>query len=241
MTLSSSTPILFSLLTLTFLEIVLGVDNLVFLSIISAKLPLHQRKLARRLGLIFALITRLLLLGSVVWLVHIKQPLFTLGGIGFSIRDILLFAGGLFLLVKATQEIHREIEPTESHTTAKFHSLFFVIAQIGILDIIFSLDSVFTAVGLTDQFYIMAIAICIAILTMIFLSEPLSKLINDHPTIKILALSFLLLIGVILIADAFHHHIPREYVYFSIFFSIFVELLNSFVRSRAKAKRKTKH
>ncbi|MBA2654230.1 MAG: TerC family protein [Gammaproteobacteria bacterium] len=228
-----------SLVTLTFLEIVLGVDNLVFLSIASAKLPKPQQKLARRLGLLFALVTRLILLASVVWLVHLKEPLFTIFNKSFSTRDLLLSLGGIFLLYKATQEIHSEMEPKDLSPAKRVYSkVFSVIVQIGVLDIIFSLDSVFTAVGLTDQYWIMAVAICIAILTMIFLSEPLSAVVHDHPTIKMLALSFLLLIGAILVADGFGYHVPREYIYFAIFFSIFVELLNTLVKNRREKKPK---
>lgn len=232
---SSITNVIISLLTLTFLEIVLGVDNLVFISIASSRLPAHQQKMARRLGLIFALVTRLILLASVVWLAKLKNPLFTVFSQSFSIRDLLLIAGGLFLLVKATQEIHHEMEVVQKEKktkAAKFATPLSVITQIGVLDIIFSLDSVFTAVGLTNQYWIMATAIFIAILTMIFLSEPLSKIVREHPTIKMLALSFLLLIAVVLIADGFQFHIPREYIYFAICFSIFVEVLNTLVRRK---------
>lgn len=234
MDLSNTTHIIFSLLTLTFLEIVLGVDNLVFIAIASSKLPPHKQKIARRLGLIFALVTRLILLASVVWLVGLKKPLFTVFNHAVSIRDLLLILGGLFLLVKSTQEIHQEMEPQEKVLKHFYASTLSVIIQIGVLDIIFSIDSVFTAVGLTTEFWIMATAIIIAILTMIFLSEPLSDIVHKHPTIKMLALSFLILIGVVLIADGFHYHIPRAYIYFSICFSVFVEVLNTLVRRRKK-------
>lgn len=230
---SSVTGIIASLLTLTFLEIILGVDNLVFLAVVSARLPIEKQKIARRLGLIFALVTRLILLASVFWLVHLKNPLFTLFEFNFSVRDLLLIFGGLFLLTKTTQEIHREMEPEETISVKKLYvNTINVVIQIGLLDIIFSLDSVLTAVGLTDVYWIMATAICIAILTMIFLSEPLSALVHNHPTLKMLALSFLLLIGVMLIADGFHYHVPREYVYFAISFSVIVEILNSIVRRK---------
>ncbi len=228
-----STGIFFSLLTLTFLEIILGIDNLVFLTVATAKLPEEKQKMARRLGLTFALITRLLLLALVFWIAQLTQPLFTISGFNFSIRDLLLIGGGLFLLVKATQEIHHEMEPEKAIVfKKKSPRTLVIVAQIGILDIIFSLDSVFTAIGLTPAYWIMATAIILAILAMIFLSEPLSKIINQHPTIKMLALSFLLLIGSILIADGFHYSIPRGYLYFSIIFSIFVEVLNSFSRKK---------
>ncbi len=227
--------IFFSLLTLTFLEIVLGVDNLVFIAVASSRLPPHQQKNARRLGLIFALFTRLILLASVVWLIGLKKPLFTIFDQALSVRDLLLLAGGLFLLAKGTQEIHHEMEPIENtQKQPRYSSPLSVIIQIGVLDIIFSLDSVFTAVGLTSTYWIMATAITISILTMIFLSEPLSKIVHDYPTIKMLALSFLILIGVILIADSFHYPVPKGYIYFAICFSVFVEVLNNLVKKRRK-------
>lgn len=227
---------IFSLLTLTLLEVVLGVDNLVFLTVISSRLPRHQQKMARRWGLIFALVTRLILLASVVWLIGLKKPLFTLFAHSFSVRDLLMIAGGLFLLYKGTQEIHNEMEPKDKETAIikKYAKPLSIIIQIGILDIIFSLDSVFTAIGLTNTYWIMATAIFIAILTMIFLSEPLSKIVNEHPTIKMLALSFLILIGMVLIADGFQYHVPREYVYFAICYAVFVEFLNTLVRRKRK-------
>jgi predicted tellurium resistance membrane protein TerC len=256
MNVGSISGIAFSLLALTFLEIILGVDNLIFLTVISAKLPTEKQKIARRLGLIFALVTRLLLLASAVWVVHFKKPLFSIFNLPLSFRDLLLMGGGLFLLTKATQEIHQQlssqmnppsfqpkkclenlsIESTafKKKTTPPkvFAPIFFVAIQIGLLDIVFSLDSVFTAIGLTNAYWIMSTAIFIAILTMIFLSEPLSRLIYHHPTIKMLALSFLLLVGVILIADGFHFHIPRGYIYFAICFSVLVEILNTLVKRK---------
>jgi predicted tellurium resistance membrane protein TerC len=233
MDLSDLSHIFFSLITLTFLEIVLGVDNLVFIAIASSRLPLEKQKKARRLGLIFALVTRLLLLAFIVYLVGIKKPLFTLFTQSVSVRDLILMAGGLFLLIKATQEVYREMKPEEQkQLKPHFVSMFSVIMQIGILDIIFSLDSVFTAVGLTSQYWIMATAIIIAILTMIFLSEPLSALIQKYPTIKMLALSFLFLISGVLILDGLHFHVPREYVFLAISFSVFVEILNSLSRKK---------
>jgi predicted tellurium resistance membrane protein TerC len=233
MAISSISHIVFSLLTLTFLEIVLGIDNLVFLTIASTKLPKHKQKRARQLGLLFALVTRLLLLASIVWLAHLNQPLMKLGTFNLSIRDILLLVGGLFLLYKATWEIHAELEVRENKSSKKIsQSMMLVILQIGIFDIIFSLDSVFTAIGLTDSYWIMATAIFIAILTMIFLSEPLSQLISHYPTIKMLALSFLILIGTLLVADGLHFHVPREYIYFAICFSIFVEILNTIAKRK---------
>lgn len=224
---------LVSLITLTFLEIILGVDNLVFISITSQRLPIHQQKAARRLGLTVAWVTRLILLASAVWIAGLTEPLFTLFDWAVSGRDLLLFSGGLFLIYKATQEIHQELEPESSETVVKKVAKFsLVILQIGILDIIFSLDSVITAIGLTQQFWIMAVAITIAIVLMIIASEPLSLFVNKHPTIRMLALSFLILIGVILVADGLHFHIPRGYIYFAIFFSVGVESLNLIRRKR---------
>lgn len=217
------------LLTLVILEIVLGIDNLVFLSILSEKLPHAQRKKARQWGLTFAWITRLILLASAVWLSKMTQPLITLHKFSFSMRDLFLLFGGLFLLVKATQEIHAEVscidEVVEKKPT-KLLSLHMTIFQIGLMDIVFSLDSVLAAIGLTDKFGVMAIAITCAILVMIYASEPVSAFIHKHPSIKMLALSFLILIGVVLVADGFGFHIPRAYIYFSMGFSIAVEVLN---------------
>ncbi len=227
------TNTLVSLFTLTVLEIILGVDNLVFLAIISNRLPLHRQKRARRLGLVFALLTRLLLLFCVVWIIGLTKPLFSIMQWSFSTRDLFLLIGGLFLLYKATMEIHHEFDATHQTTTTKKPTSFFaVVTQIAILDIIFSLDSVLTAIGLTQQYYIMAIAITIAIIVMIIGSEPLSRFINAHPTVRMLALSFLILIGVVLIADGFHYHIPRGYIYFAICFSLFVEAMNMLLRRK---------
>lgn len=229
--------ILISLVTLTFLEIVLGVDNLVFISIISSRLPAHQQKLARRVGLLLALISRLLLLASVLWIIGLTKPLFTVFGSPFSGRDIFLILGGLFLLYKSTFEIHTEFEGENEPKIRKKTAVFgLVVLQIALLDIVFSLDSIFTAVGLTQQFWIMATAIIIAIMTMIFSSEPLSRFVMKHPTIKMLALSFLLLIGTILIADGFGFHVPRGYIYFALSFSVLVETLNLFAARKRKKK-----
>ncbi len=228
--------LIMSLITLTILEIVLGIDNIIFLAIISQKLPVHQQRKARQMGLTLAWVTRLLLLASAVWITQLTFPLFHIFDKGFSARDLFLLVGGLFLIAKATQEIHAEVEPEADEKTAKpptkKHYFGFVIAQIAILDIIFSLDSVLTAIGLTQHFWLMAVAITIAIITMIFASEPLSRFVARHPTIKMLALSFLILIGMVLIADSFEFHIPRGYVYFALSFSIFIELLNMLRRKR---------
>lgn len=236
--------VLLSLLTLTFLEIVLGVDNLVFISIVSSRLPQHQQKLGRRIGLLFALVTRLLLLASVLWIIGLTKPFISFWNYTFSGRDLFLILGGLFLLYKSTAEIHTEFEgesPLDpgGHKT-KRASLNWVIAQIALLDIVFSLDSIFTAVGMTQHYWIMATAITIAVITMIFASEPLSRFIMQRPTIKMLALSFLLLIGTVLIADGFKFHVPREYIYFALSFSVLVETLNQLIARRRKNRRRNK-
>lgn len=229
---------LLALGTLTILEIILGIDNLVFLSILSQKLPRAQQANARRIGLTFAWVTRLLLLASVVWLAKLVTPLFTISEFSLSGRDLFLIAGGLFLLAKATQEIGNELEPNreKAQPNAKSAVFTWVIIQIGLLDVVFSLDSVLTAIGLSDQFWIMATAITIAILIMVFLSEPVSVFIEDHPSIRMLALSFLILIGMVLVADGFHNHIPRGYVYSAMGFSLTVECLNLWRNKRLTGK-----
>lgn len=229
--------ILSSLVALIILEIVLGIDNLVFLSILTEKLPREQRRSARRWGLIFAWVTRLLLLASAVWLAKLSYPLFTIADLPISIRDIFLFIGGAFLIAKATQEIHHEVGESEtevSRNEGKKITFRGVVIQVALMDIIFSLDSVLTAIGLTSIFWVMALAITCAILVMIYASEPVSQFIDKHPTIKMLALSFLILIGMVLIADSFSFHIPRGYVYFAMGFSLSVEGLNHLKRARKK-------
>lgn len=219
-----------SLSALIILEIILGIDNLVFLSILSEKLPPEQRKAARRWGLTFAWVTRLMLLASAVWIVRLTRPLFEVAGLAISMRDIFLLLGGMFLIVKATQEIHHEIEAhaevVATGAAKVAHSFVGVVAQIALMDIIFSLDSVLTAVGLTPHFWVMATAITCAIIVMIFASEPVSHFIEKHPTLKMLALSFLILIGMVLAADGLSFHIPRGYIYFAMGFSLGVEGLN---------------
>ena len=226
-----------SLFTLTLLELILGVDNLVFISIASSQLEPSKQKMARRFGLILALVTRLLLLATVSYLVHLKMPFVTLFGSAFSVSDLLLLSGGLFLLYKGTRQIHAETEPEhEVGVTKKYSKVLPVILQIGIIDIVFSFDSVFTAVGMTPEYWIMATAITITIILMIIASEPLSRFIESKPTLKILALSFILLIGTLLVADGMHVHVPREYVYFAICYALFVEMLNNYVHGRKKKK-----
>jgi len=230
--------ILISFLSLTILEIVLGIDNLVFLAIVTQRLPKHMQARARKLGLTLAWVSRLILLASALWLIKHTYPVITLFNMGFSWHDIFLIFGGLFLLMKSTQEIHTEMEPLDQQEKIlpKYASFSVVVVQIALLDIIFSLDSVLTAIGLTQRFWLMASAITVAIIAMIFASEPLSRFIERHPTIKMLALSFLILIGMVLIADGFDTHIPRGYIYFAMGFSLCVEMLNLISKKRRRGK-----
>lgn len=223
-----------SLITLTILEIVLGVDNIIFLAILAGRLPKDKQKLGRRLGLLAALLTRLALLGSAAWIVRMSEPFITIAGYGISWRDVLLMVGGLFLIAKSTLEIHNEVEGShhrEDSSVVKA-SLWMVVIQIAIIDIVFSLDSVMTAVGMSDHFEIMAFAVLAAVVVMIFAAEPVAAFVERHPTVKMLALSFLILIGVSLVADAMHFHIPKAYLYFAVAFSIGVEGLNLWARAR---------
>ncbi len=218
-----------ALLTLAVLEIVLGIDNIVFISILADKLPENQRAKARQLGLGVALITRILLLLSLSWIIKLEAPLFTLPvlEIGISGRDLILLGGGLFLIAKATHEIHDKLEGKHDSTGAKVAVSFVaIILQISLLDIVFSLDSVITAVGMVDELAIMITAVIIAVVIMLFASGHISGFVSRHPTVKILALSFLLLIGTALIAEGLHQHIEKGYVYFAMGFSVFVEMLN---------------
>lgn len=228
--------IILSLLALIVLEIVLGIDNLVFLSILTERLPQQERRSARRWGLTFAWATRLALLASAVWITRLTHPLIQWGDFSFSWRDLFLFAGGTFLIVKATEEIHAEVEvaDTEIHPTKAAASFRSVVVQVALMDIVFSLDSVLTAIGLTPHFWVMAVAISIAILVMIYASDSVSQFIEKYPTIKMLALSFLILIGTILVADSFHFHVPRGYIYFAMGFSLSVEFLNILRRNRRR-------
>jgi len=220
-----------ALATLTFLEIVLGVDNIIFISILSGKLPPAQQPRARRLGLLGAMVTRVLLLFSLAWIIRLTQPWFNLFGHGVSGRDLILILGGLFLLGKSTHEIHDKLEGGEEHEARKAASSFgSVIVQIMLLDIVFSLDSVITAVGMVDQLWVMIAAVMIAVGIMLMSAEAISAFVHKHPTIKMLALSFLLLIGMSLILDGFGHHIPKGYIYFAMGFSVFVEMINMRLR-----------
>jgi predicted tellurium resistance membrane protein TerC len=230
-----SPEILIALATLTFLEIVLGVDNIIFISILSGKLPAEQQPKARRIGLLLAMGTRILLLFSLAWVIKLTAPLFTVLNQAISGRDLILILGGLFLLGKSTHEIHDRLEGEEGHASAKAAASFgSVLFQIALLDIVFSLDSVITAVGMVDHVSVMIVAVVISVLIMMVAAEPISAFVHRHPTVKMLALSFLLLIGMSLIAEGFDHHIPRGYVYFAMGFSVFVEALNLKMRKKTE-------
>jgi predicted tellurium resistance membrane protein TerC len=225
-----------ALVTLVVLELVLGVDNVIFISILAGKLPVEQRDRARMTGIAMAVITRILLLLSLSWIIRLEEPLFDLPvlDIGISGRDLILLAGGLFLLWKSVREIHERLEGEEGHASAKIRAAFWsVIIQIMVLDIVFSLDSVITAVGMANELMIMIIAVISAALVMIFASGPIGHFVEQHPTVKMLALAFLLLIGFTLIVEGLHQHIPKGYIYFAMGFSIFVEMLNLRLRARA--------
>ncbi len=222
-----------ALLTLVALELVLGVDNVIFISILAGKLPHEDQQRARTTGIMLAVITRILLLLSLSWVISLEEALFTLPyfNIGISGRDLILLMGGMFLLWKSTHEIHDKLEGKEGQASAKVAANFVsVIIQIMLLDIVFSLDSVITAVGMVDELAIMIIAVILAAGVMVFTSGPLGEFVEKHPTIKILALSFLLLIGFTLIVEGLHQHIPKGYVYFAMGFSVFVEMINLRVR-----------
>ena len=229
-----SPEILIALATLTFLEIVLGVDNIIFISILSGKLPPAQQPGARRIGLLLAMGTRILLLFSLAWVIKLTAPLFTVIGQEISGRDLILILGGLFLLAKSTHEIHDRLEGEEGHASAKAASSYAsVLIQIALLDIVFSLDSVITAVGMVDQVWVMVTAVIVSVLIMMLAAEPISAFVHRHPTVKMLALSFLLLIGMSLLAEGFDHHIPKGYVYFAMGFSVFVEAINLKMRKKS--------
>jgi predicted tellurium resistance membrane protein TerC len=229
---------LVALITLTVLEVVLGIDNVIFISILAGKLPPGQQDRARRIGLMAAMVMRILLLLSITWIMQLTQPLFTIPIFNheFSGRDLILAGGGLFLLFKATREIHERLEGEDGHVSARVApSLAAVIGQIMILDIVFSLDSVITAVGMADDVAVMIAAVVVAVGIMMFAAKSVSKFVDSHPTIKVLALSFLLLIGVSLIADGFGVHVPKGYIYFAMGFSIFVETINLRASKKGKA------
>ena len=220
-------------LTLTLLEIVLGIDNIVFLAILVGRLPAEQQRKARLLGLSLAMVTRILLLLSLAWIMGLTAPLFELWQWQISARDLILLGGGAFLLFKATLEVHNSLEGEAHEAGAKQAGFFAVIAQIAIIDIVFSLDSVITAVGLAEHVSVMIAAIVAAVLVMMAAAEGVSRFVDQHPTIKMLALSFLMLIGVALMAEGLDLHIPKGYIYFAMAFSVAVEMLNMRIRRRA--------
>ena len=220
--------------TLTFLEIVLGVDNIIFISILSGKLPHGQQARARRMGLLGAMVTRVLLLFSLAWIVKLTTPIFTALEHPVTGRDLILIGGGLFLLAKSTFEIHERLEGEEAHGSGQPAASFAsVIVQIMLLDIVFSLDSVITAVGMVDQVWVMITAVIVSVAIMMVAAEPISAFVHKHPTVKMLALSFLLLIGMSLLLEGFGQHIPKGYIYFAMGFSVFVEMINLRLRGRA--------
>ena len=216
-----------ALTTLTVLEIVLGIDNIIFISILSGKLPEQQQPRARRLGLLAAMVMRVLLLMSLAWIIRLTEPWFTIVGQEISGRDLILIVGGLFLLGKSTYEIHDKLEGEEGHASKKVPTSFAsVILQIMLLDLVFSLDSVITAVGMAEDLWVMIAAVVIAVAIMMISANPISEFVHKHPTVKMLALSFLLLIGVSLLAEGFDQHISKGYIYFAMGFSVFVEMIN---------------
>ena len=225
-----------ALATLTALELVLGIDNIIFISILASRLPPAQRDKARRLGIALAAISRLGLLLAIAWIIGLTDPLFSLFDMAFSWRDLILIGGGLFLIAKATHEIHQKLEGASEQVSpgsAAAASMGGVIAQIMVLDIVFSLDSIITAVGMVDERWVMVTAILISIVFMLAFAKPLGEFVERHPTVKVLALSFLIMIGLVLIADGFGFHIPKGYVYTAMAFSVFVELINLWIRKRS--------
>ncbi len=230
-----------ALFTLTILEIVLGIDNIIFISILSTRLPESQQKRARQWGLSLAMITRVLLLLSISWILGLEEDLFAIAGHAFSGRDIVLLTGGLFLIYKATTEIHEKIEGDEhlDNPNVKKPSFFSIVFQILLLDIVFSLDSVITAVGMVeaDKVLIMIIAVMIAVVIMLFAADPISAFVQKHPTVKMLALSFLVMIGLSLLVEGWGGHVDKAYIYFAMGFSVVVELLNLRMKEKARRKR----
>lgn len=226
-----------ALLTLTFLEIVLGIDNIIFISLVAGKVPEENQKKARLGGLTIALVMRILLLLSITWIIGLTEPVLTIADFELSWRDIILVSGGIFLLIKSTLEIHHKVEGQQEAAenggkTKNTMSFTSAIIQIVLLDLVFSFDSILTAVGLTDQIILMVIAVVVAIIVMMIFAKPVGEFVNDHPTIQILALSFLILIGVMLIVEGAHYHVPKGYIYFAVFFSLAIEMLNMRYRKK---------
>lgn len=225
-----------SLITLTFLEIVLGIDNIIFISIITDRLPEENQKRIRTIGLLLALVMRIILLSLITVIIQLKEPLFTISEFEFSVRDLILVAGGLFLLAKSVSEIHEKIEGGhEQQVSKKTNTVASIILQIIVLDIVFSFDSILTAVGLSNHLSIMITAVIIAMIVMIYFVEMISRFIKKHPTLQVLALSFLILIGFMLVIDGFHFEVPKGYIYFALFFSVMVEFINMKIRKKSGA------
>lgn len=227
-----------ALLTLTLLEVVLGVDNIIFISIVTNKLPENQQEKARITGLALALLFRIALLFGISYMIHLTTPLFTLGSFEFSWRDLILVIGGLFLIAKSTSEINHKMEIDENpEKDIKPHSFLYTLSQIILLDIIFSFDSILTAVGLTEVLILMITAVVISMIIMMTFANKIASTIKQHPSLEVLALSFLILIGFMLMIDAMHYHVPKGYIYFAVFFSLSVQMLNIRIRNRSKAAR----
>jgi predicted tellurium resistance membrane protein TerC len=233
-----TTEILISLLTLTFLEIVLGIDNIVFISIVGSRLPADQQKKVRIIGLTLALAGRILLLLAIEWIIGLKEPIFTINDFALSFRDLILIVGGLFLIAKSTSEMHKKLEVSkeEEKKNLRKHTLRSAIIQIILLDLVFSLDSIITAVGLVDDVIIIVIAIVVAMGVMLAFSKAISDFINKHPTMKLLAIAFLLMIGTVLVIEGLHVHVPKGYIYFSMAFALAIEFLNMRLRKIVKPK-----
>ena len=233
-----TTEILVSLLTLTFLEIVLGIDNIVFISIVGSRLPIEQQKKVRIIGLTLALVGRILLLLAIEWIIGLTKPIFTINDFAFSFRDLILIVGGLFLIAKSTSEMHKKLEVSKEEEKASLrkNTLRSALIQIMLLDLVFSLDSIITAVGLVDQIYVIVIAIVISMGVMLVFAKSISDFINNHPTMKLLAVAFLLMIGTVLVIEGLHVHVPKGYIYFSMAFALGIELLNMKIRKVQKPK-----
>ena len=230
-----------SFIALSAMEIVLGIDNVVFISLLVSRLPPERRRIARQIGLSLALVFRVIMLGGIAWIIHLTTPIFSVAGFAFSWRDLILIAGGLFLLVKGTREMHQDIEGegAEGGANPVADTMTSAILQIAIIDLVFSVDSIITAVGMADHVEVMIAAVAVAILVMYFASDPVARFIERHPTTKMLALAFLLLIGAALIADGMHFHIPRGYIYFAMAFAAAVEVVNVIaLRNRRRAAKR---
>lgn len=229
---------LVSLLTLTFLEIVLGIDNIVFISIVSGRLPQDQQTKARTVGIVLALLVRILLLFAVNWIIGLRATIFTINEFSLSYRDLILVAGGLFLMAKSTSEMHAKLEGKhEADRNIKVLTFRSAIFQIVLLDLVFSLDSILTAVGLVENLTIIIIAIVISLGVMLIFAKKISSFINDHPAMKILAISFLLMIGMVLVIEGLHVHVPKGYIYFSMAFALGIEILNMKIRKKSTVKK----